>query len=84
MANKEKRGKFFPAVNVLAENKTFNARQTFSVHDALSRFLLLVDSGSGISALPIGWIKPSRVTRKIIKALTIQTNISIIGCVNLT
>ena len=33
-------------MNVLGENKIFNARQTFSVCDALSRFSFLVDSGS--------------------------------------
>ena len=71
-------------MNVLGENKIFNARQTFSVHDALSRFSFLVDSGSDISALPTGWIKPSSVTRKIINGSTIQSNVSCIGYVNLT
>ena len=71
-------------MNLLRVNKIFNARQTFSAHDALSRFPFLVDSGSNISALPTGWIKPFSVTRKIINGPTIQSNVSCLGYVNLT
>ena len=50
----------------------------------MSKFLILVDSSSDISALPTGWIKPSSVTRKIINGPTIQSNVSCTGYVNLT
>ena len=77
----KKRGKFFPAINVLGKNNTFNASHTFSVYDKQSNFSFLVDSGSDISALPAGWIKP---TSKTICGPTSNSNVSCIGYATLT
>ena len=83
-ANQKKRGKFFPAINVLGKNNTFNARRTFSAYDKQSNFSFLVDSGSDISALPAGWIKPTSKTRKTIYGPTSNSNVSCIGYATLT
>ena len=79
----KKRRKFFPAINVLGKNNTFNARHTFSVYKQ-SNFSFLVDSGSDISALPAGWIKPTSKTRKTIYGPTSNSNVSCIGYATLT
>ena len=80
----KKRGKFFPAINVLGKNNTFNAHHTFSVDDKQSNFSFLVDSGSDISALPAGWIKPTTKTHKTICGPTSNSNVSCIGYASLT